>query len=377
MIPLAFTALTALILSVMLALSGLWPNVAVWHLAFAVGLMPLIFAAMSHFVPVLTRTGKPEPLIRRLPWLAQATGLLVPLVMAAWVPRHALYPVAAVDLVLAAILLRWILGRRRACLGAPHPGWCWYAAALSCLLLALLVVLLMAFLPSFYPQLRLLHLHLNTLGLVGLAGLGTLPVLLPTAMGKFDPQAADWLRRQLPFALAGVLFLGLGLLLNAGRGPLLVLAGMLWLWVACSLLHRWLLFYGHVQIFRSGAAASLAASLLGLCSILGLGLLHGSGLANGGMTLQLWGLSFLLPMVTGALSQLLPVWRWPGVSSPAHGRMRDKLMATGGWRGLLFLLAGLALGVGVPVLAGLSLALAMLLFVLAVVQAMGVARSTR
>jgi hypothetical protein len=50
-------------------------------------------------------------------------------------------------------------------------------------------VLLIPFWQNYWQALRLFHMHLNTLGLVGLAALGTLPVLMPTALGKPDPEA--------------------------------------------------------------------------------------------------------------------------------------------------------------------------------------------
>ncbi len=56
MIPTASLSLLSLIASALLAVMGWGSPLAVAHLAFAVGIVPLIFAAMSHFVPVLTRT---------------------------------------------------------------------------------------------------------------------------------------------------------------------------------------------------------------------------------------------------------------------------------------------------------------------------------
>jgi hypothetical protein len=96
---------------------------AVAHLAFAVGIVPLIFAAMSHFVPVLTRTGNPG-----FPDSPRASGWHS---LPAWLPcspckallpRWLLIVAAAVDLVLAAILLNWIVGRARATLGRLIPA---------------------------------------------------------------------------------------------------------------------------------------------------------------------------------------------------------------------------------------------------------------
>ena len=190
MLPTASLTFLALLGSAILALSGVGSPLAVAHLAFAVGIVPLIFAAMSHFVPVLTRTGDPGPWIIRLPPAAQLAGALAVAAMQGLVPHGLLHAAAAVDLLLAAILLNWIAARARAALGSPHPGWRWYGTALGCLMLALLAALLMPLLPSYWKALRLFHLHLNTLGLVGLAALGTLPVLLPTALGKPDPEGS-------------------------------------------------------------------------------------------------------------------------------------------------------------------------------------------
>ena len=54
---------------------------AVAHLAFAVGIVPLIFAAMMHFVPVLTRTGDLDSRMARLPNAALGFGVVTVLAM--------------------------------------------------------------------------------------------------------------------------------------------------------------------------------------------------------------------------------------------------------------------------------------------------------
>ena len=118
-------------------------------------IVPLIMAAMMHFVPVLTRTGGPGRHLARLPSLAQAVGLAVAAAMQGWLPYHVVYAGAAVDLLLAAVLLGWIVGRSRATLGSPHPGWRWYGAGLGCLILALGAVVAMPVLPGQWPALRI------------------------------------------------------------------------------------------------------------------------------------------------------------------------------------------------------------------------------
>ena len=76
--------------------------------------------------------------------------------------------------------------------------------------MALLAAIFIDIWPAYWKPLRLFHLHLNTIGLVGLAALGTLPVLMPTALGKPDPDAAGWLRRRLWLVASGALIVATG-----------------------------------------------------------------------------------------------------------------------------------------------------------------------
>ena len=374
MLHTASLTLLALLGSAVLALSGVGSPLAVAHLAFAVGIVPLIFAAMSHFVPVLTRTGDPGRLVTHLPGAAQLAGIVVVAAMQGLVPYWLLYVAAAVDLLLAAILLNWIAARVRATLGSPHPGWRWYGAALGCLMLALLAILLEALWPQYWKPLRLFHLHLNTLGLVGLAALGTLPVLLPTALGKPDPEAASWLRRRLWLAVGGALVIASGV---AVMWPFAMPGAALMLVATIGLAGQWVRRFGMRSLLGDGVAVSLLGATIGLLITLGAGLAHGAGLMPGRPTLLAWGVGFLLPLVTGALSQLLPVWRWPGPSIPARQIMRQKLAATGGWRTALFIAAALALLGGLNELGGALLTGGLLLLASGLVQAMRVSRSTR
>ena len=374
MIPVASLCLLAVLASAVLALAGWGSPLAVAHLAFAVGIVPLIFAAMLHFVPVLTRTGDPHPRLLGLPWAAQLAGLAAVLAMQGWAPYGLVYGAAAVDFLLAGILLNWIALRVRQTIGSPHPGWRWYGTALGCLVLALSAILLMPVWPSYWRSLRLFHLHLNTLGLVGLAALGTLPVLLPTALAKPDPEAASWLRRRLWLVAFGALVVATG---AAITWQFATIGAAILLVAALSLLGQWARRYGVLVLLGDGVATSLLAAVVGLLILLASGLLHGAGLIAPRPALLAWGSGFLLPLVTGALSQLLPVWRWPGPQIPARLVMRQKLAATGRWRALLFLLATLALLVNWPDLAGGLLALALAMFVLGVLQAVRVPRSTR
>lgn len=374
MLATAGLSLLALFGSALLALSGRGAPPAVAHLAFAIGILPLILAAMIHFVPVLTRSGDPAPAIARLPHLAQGAGIFVVLALQGLVPYGLVQAAAAVDVVLAAVLLRWIAGRSRATLGSPHPGWRWYGAALICAMLALSAVLLQPLLPAYWPAFKLFHLHLNTLGLVGLAALGTLPVLLPTAVGQGDPDAAGWLRRRLWPAAGGALLVALGCAL---AWPLALAGAAVILVVLIGLLAQWGRRFGLRRLLADGVTASLLAAVAGLLLTLAAGAAHGAGLIPARPTLFAWAAGFLLPLVTGALSQLLPVWRWPGPQIPARAIMRARLAAGGRLRALAFPLAALWLLAGQAGIGGGLLALGLLRFVFDLSLAVRVTRSTR
>ena len=374
MLTTAGFSLASLLASLLLAASGqgAWP--AVIHLAFAVGVLPLILAAMIHFVPVLTRSGDPQRGIHRLPHLAQAVGLLVPAALQGWLPYPGLHFAALVDVLIVARLLYWIRQRSRAALGTPHPGWRWYAAGLTCALLALLAILAQAMLPAHWLALRSFHLHLNTLGLVGLAALGTLPVLLPTALAQFDPEAASWLRRRLWLAGGGAVIIAGG---STFGWPWAVPGAALLLVATLSLAGQWGRRFGWRVLLADGVAASLLAALCGLILALMAGVAHAAGLWPAWPVLGLWVVACLLPLVTGALAQLLPVWRWPGPQIPARASMRARLAAGGHWRALAFAGGGLALLLNQPPLAGLLIALGVLRFAFDLFRAMRLQRSTR
>lgn len=374
MIPTASLTLLSLIGSAVLALSGLGSPLAVAHLAFAVGIVPLIFAAMMHFVPVLTRTGRPHRWLARLPAAAQASGLVAVAGMQGWLPYVAVYLAATVDLIFAAILLNWIAQRARATLGSPHPGWRWYAVALGCMMLALSAIVLIPLWPSYWHALRIFHLHLNTLGLIGLAALGTLAVLLPTALGMADPESAGWLRRRLWLVASGALMVATG---AAIAWPFAAPGTALMLVAALGLLGQWIRRFGIWPMLRDGVSASLMAALIGLMVTLAAGLLHGAGIVPTRPSLLAWASGFLLPLVSGALSQLLPVWRWPGPQTPERLLMRQKLASSGSVRAGLFLSSALALLAGEDVLGAALVACALALFVIALLQAVRVSRSTR
>ena len=351
---------------------GLQPLAAL-HLAFAVGVLPLILAAMLHFVPVLTRTGELEKHIRLIPDLAQITGVLVVAALQGGIPHHSLYLAAAIDMALALWLIQWMWQRSQSALGSPHPGWRWYAAAIFCLLCALLAILLQGLFPGAWLPLRHLHLHLNTLGLVGMAALGTLPVLLPTTLGQADPGAARWLRLRLMQVFAGVVMLALG---SAVAWPLSVFGAAMVLIAVLRLLLHWRNSFGIARLCQDGASFSLLSASVAFLLLLISGVVHGGGFTSAHNTLSAWLAGFLAPLLTGALAQLLPVWRWPGPQTPARHEMRRLLVAGAHWRVACFLGSALSLLFGLNQWGAGFLLVGVSGFALALLRAVRVSRST-
>ncbi len=336
---------------------------AAFHLAFASGAMPLIFGAIIHFVPVLTRGTMPARPVRSLPLLVQLAGIATPLGLAGWLPAWSLHAAAATVSGVAGVLLLWVTRRLRTAFGPPHPGARWYGAALLCLFLAVSLVPVWLVLPELRPALRLFHLHLNTLGFIGLAALGTLPVLLPTLLGQPERHARERLQRTLPLAAAGAVLIAAG----AATTFWIALVGALLLgWVAIGNLWAWQRAFGMPAIVRAGGTASLAAATAGFLLLLLAGIGHAAGAWSARPALAAFVALFLLPLVTGALSQLLPVWRFPGADTPQRRAMARQLARGGQWRACLFIAGGLLLAfdffVGIlPALLGLLMFAAVLL----------------
>jgi hypothetical protein len=311
------------------------------HLILAVGAMPLILGAMSHFIPVLTRTRAPGAGVTGLSILALAGGALAVTAFGLHGMTWGRYAGACLAAMAAAALLVWSRYRRAAMLGRPHPGLAWYEAALACLVCALLAILAGTLWPQQWAGLRRLHLHLNTLGFIGLTAMSTLAVLLPTVAGRPDPDVGPWLRRNLPWAMGGTLLVAVG---AAWVGPLAWVGAGVWAVPLVRLGSRWLQRY-RAEIFAlHGAAPPLAAALAGLALSMLFGAVAVAFPASTPTSAFVAG--FLLPLVSGAASQLLPVWLRPGVHNPWHAGLRNSLGRYNGIRAVLFSIGGIAGGLG-------------------------------
>lgn len=316
------------------------------HAALAVGLLPLMFGAMLHFAPVLTRSSAPHGAVARLPWLVLAAGLAI--LSAFALPQWfavARQLGAGLALAAASALLLWMTQRRRAALGPAHPCLDWYRAALVCFVLALLAVPAMALWPQHTLALKRWHLHLNLLGLVGLTALGTLHVLLPTAVAQPDPQAAMRLRQGLPWAFGGTLSIAGG---AAWHAELAWLGALLWLVPVVRLALAWASLYGKRLVALHGIPSLFLAALAGLALALVTGAFHGLGAIAPSHAAHALVAGFLLPLVSGAVGQLLALWLRPGVQGAWHETVRAALGRWAGLRAALFGGGGIALLAGWP-----------------------------
>ena len=345
-------ALPALVLLALVAFAAalLWSpdagRAAALHLILAVGAMPLIFGAMSHFIPVLTRTRTAGAGLVGIPVLALAGGALV--VGALSVPElfWGRYAAALLAVAAASALFVWSRRRRAGMVGRPHPCLAWYEAALASLVVALLAILASAIWPQQTIALHRLHLHLNTLGFVGLTAVSTLAVLLPTVAGRPDRDVGPRLRRDLPWAVGGTLLVAIG---AAWFGPLAWVGGALWAVPLVRLGTSWLRLYRAEILALHGAAPLLAAALAGLALSMAFGAISfipAAGVFRATEPALAFVSGFMLPLVSGAASQLLPVWLRPGVQSSWHSGLRDRLGRWGGVRAALFCLGGIAAGIG-------------------------------
>jgi hypothetical protein len=334
------------------------PAAARVHLTFAIGIAPLILAALGYFVPVLTRSAPAGALVLAAPFVALAGGI----VSVAYFAAPAAWPLAylaAATLLLgaAAGMLAWMRARAARAVGAPHPCLAWYVSAAACLAAGLAAILAMPFFPEHYAALKRLHVHLNLLGFVGITAVGTLQVLVPTAAGAPDGQAAARMARDLKYALGGSVLVAVG----AAWQPLVAAVGLFfWLSLAIRIVRDWLALYPRRLLALHGAAPSLLGALAGFSVMMVVGSLHGAGTLAAADSVLGFILAFLLPLVTGAVSQLLPAWLRPGAQTDWHDRVRGALGRYAGVRAALFVTGGTLVAFGIAAgaaLAALGLAL--------------------
>jgi hypothetical protein len=90
----------------------------------------------------------------------------------------------------------------------------------------------------------------------------------------------------------------------------------------------------------------LAAALVGLALVLGQGVFHAGEPGDARGDIALFVVAFLLPLVGGAASQLLPVWLRPGPQQDWHRDSRRLLAAGARLRGVMLVTGGLLAAAG-------------------------------
>lgn len=294
------------------------PPVAV-HLSLAATLFPLILAVMIHLAPVLTRTAPARGWVGYAPFAALAGGGVAVLTLLGALPWFALHLAALLGMGAGGAVLVWMTQRARTALAGSHPGLIWYQAALTLLLLALPAMPIGLFWPEAWPALRLFHLHLNLLGFIGLTAVGTLQVLLPTAAARPDPGAGVRLRQGWRHAVIGTLLVALG---AAWWPPLAGVGALAWLWVMGGFLRAVV----NAGLYRApGPARALTLAAFGFGVLLLTGAAHGLGALPQAPMLPLLATLFLFPLVTGAFSHFLPLWRYPGAPGEQQRQLRQAL----------------------------------------------------
>lgn len=338
----AVTLLTFIAASVLALLRGSAAIVS-YHMIFAIGVVPLIIGAMVHFVPVLARSKGPGKFIRLLPLIALLGGVLVIGYFAfPQILPFAHYLGAAIIIIAVASLWYWACRLRSKAIGTPHPCLDWYLAAMLCLFIALAAILIGYFIPSQRAALRLLHLHLNTLGFVGITALGTLQVLLPTAAQLPNPKVASHMHKHLKLVVTGTVIIAC----SAAWQPNLAWIGVVLLAIPLfGILKSWLQLYARDVFKVHGTAPALAAALCGYVITLVIGTAHAYHQPHFN-PIATFIIAFLMPLVTGAVSYLLPLWLRPGQQTPWHQAARKHLGFGGGLRALIFLAGGVMVGLG-------------------------------
>ena len=333
------------------------------HVAFALGILPLILAAIAYFVPVLTRGAGGPRSIDAMAFCAWAGGVLIVAGLSGLIAfTAASYGAALLAGTAGLITLFWIRHRAKKTLGKPHPGLPWYVAALVFLVLAIVAVPLMLLWPEQRTALRLFHVHANLLGFVGLTAIGTLQVLLPTVLGRPDPEASRRLQRDLRFSVAGAALIAVG---AAWSAPLALAGAACYLVAPLRMGGFWLARFAAEMRRKNSAGSALALSCLALVVLTAAGVLHAYHWLSGRDAVVAFVVAFLLPLVSGAATQLLPVWLRPGPQGEWHSRLRSALARFSGWRSLLLTAGGLAVAFGWPAglwLAGFGLALVLAAF---------------
>jgi hypothetical protein len=343
-----------------------WVRLVHVHAALVGGVAQMILGGFLAFIPPLLMTGQKQRDSHPLLFLTINSGA-VGMLVGFWLRQYLVVGIAGF-LVVGAFL--WIAGdawkQARRSLNSP-PLNLWYYAVALCSLFAGLAAgesMALGLLPQSYGYVRLAHIHLNLIGFVTLAIIGTMHNLLPTVLNT--PLASPKLGRAvlilMPVGVALLIggFLNSSVLVEMAAGAIMLIGALLY---ATNLLKTWM------HSTHTGSAASdhlligtffllftiilgilVAANSLSTPPLMPYGTLHLVAYTH--MAL----LGFVVNTIMGALSHLIPITLAVRrvSSNKKRGPYLDQLTAImNRWRTVQ--IGGLSLGtMGLALLASLT-----------------------
>lgn len=294
-----------------------WLRLAHTHAALVGGVAQMIVGGFLTFIPTLLMTGQQRRESHPLLFLAINGGALG--MVAGFGLRNPLVVGSSGLLIVASFL--WIARdawtQARKSLNSPPLNLWFYAIALLALFGGLACGETMAFqlTQQFYGYVRLAHIHLNILGFITLAIVGTMHNLLPTVLNVplYSPKLARAVLYLLPLGLALLIggFLNSSVIVEMAAGGVLVVTASLYAfnlfrtWLASS--HKGTAASDHLLIGTFFLLVTLvlgtlvAANNLSEQPVMPFGSLHLVAYTHMAF------LGFVLQTIIGALSHLLPV----------------------------------------------------------------------
>lgn len=343
-----------------------WVRLVHVHAALVGGVAQMILGGFLAFIPPLLMTGRSQRDSHPLLFAAINTAA-VGMATGFWLRNYAV--VGGAGLLVVGVFL-WIVrdawSQARRSLNAPPLNLWYYAAAVLALFAGLAAGESMAWgvAPESYGYVRLAHIHLNLLGFVTLAIVGTMHNLLPTVLNQ--PLASPSLGRAvlilMPLGVAGLVagFMYSSIPVQLAAGAILLIGAALY---GANLLKTWrasssagtaasdhLLIGTFFLLFTIVLGMLVAANSLTTPPVMPYGTLHLVAYTH--MAL----LGFILNTIMGALSHLIPITlavrRVP--SPKKRGPYLDRLAGImNRWRTIQ--IAGLSLGtMGLGLLASLT-----------------------
>lgn len=343
-----------------------WVRLVHVHAALVGGVAQMILGGFLAFIPPLLMTGHKQRDSHPVLFAAinvAAIGMLAGF----WLRQYVVVGVAGLLIVGAFLWIArdaWTQARRS--LNSPPLNLWYYAAALLSLFAGLAAGESMALglLQQSYGYVRLAHIHLNLLGFVTLAIVGTMHNLLPTVLNTslFSPRLARIVLILMPLGIGGLIggFLNSSLPIEIAAGAILFFGASLY---AANLIKTWmvsahkgnaasdhLLIGTFFLLFTIILGVLVAANSLSTPPTMPYGTLHLVAYTH--MAL----IGFVLNTIMGALSHLIPITlavrRVP--SNKKRGSYLDRLTAImDRWRTVQ--IGGLSLGtMGLGLLASLT-----------------------